>query len=72
MVIQPVPELFEIKKFKGAEAGLYLALMRERIKRARKFSEYLVRNGVRTVNVGPDDLLPMTLKLIDSLRSGVV
>ncbi len=72
MVIQPVPELFEIKKFKGAEAGLYLALMRERIKRARKFSEYLIRNGVRTVNVGPDDLLPMTLKLIDSLRSGVV
>ncbi|NPA98225.1 MAG: DUF58 domain-containing protein, partial [Crenarchaeota archaeon] len=72
MVIQPVPELFEIKKFKGAEAGLYLALMRERIMRSKKLSEHLVRNGIRTVNVGPDDLLPMTLKLIDSLRTGVV
>ncbi|NPA98870.1 MAG: DUF58 domain-containing protein [Crenarchaeota archaeon] len=72
MVIQPVPELFEIKKFKGAEAGLYLALMRERIMRSKKLSEHLVRNGIRTVNVGPDDLLPMTLKLIDSLRTGVI
>jgi len=72
MVIQPVPELFEIKKFKGAEAGLYLALMRERIMRSKKLSEHLIRNGIRTVNVGPDDLLPMTLKLIDSLRTGVI
>ncbi|MCD6301109.1 MAG: DUF58 domain-containing protein [Staphylothermus sp.] len=68
-IVYLVPELFEKKALKGLDAGIYSALIFDKLEKTIDINKLLSKRGIKTVSVGPDDIYTSVYGLIEKYRA---